>query len=406
MRPRGVIDLPPDGKATGGRMDGILADGFSTWIFGGFFLALGLCVGSFLNVCIYRLPAGKSLVWPGSHCTSCNTSIAWYDNIPVASYLILGGRCRKCGARFSARYMAVELATGLLWFGYWFAYFRTGLRGGADNIGVYLVHVSLVSALLVSAVIDYERKEIYTSVTNVALAVGLAASLVWPEVQRVGVYDRLLPDLSGWERTDALVMGLVGAAVGAGVINVTRFLGTLAFKREAMGIGDVYLMAAIGACLGWEATVLVFLVAPFLGLPYGIWQALRARKQPEEESGAEEPAPPKVCYGTFLATVAGFVLLAVAAATARPEWALAQRLMLLAGLVAFGVGFLFLRKEERMAPPEESPAAGNQSPLEDAREVPYGPFLGMAACVVMLVQDYAVAYFQPGVQALWHAVTG
>ncbi|MCX5683767.1 MAG: prepilin peptidase [Planctomycetota bacterium] len=248
-------------------MDGTLADWFSSWQFGGFFLAMGLCVGSFMNVCIYRLPTGKSLVWPGSHCTSCNTPIAWYDNIPVASYLILGGRCRKCGARFSVRYMVVELVTGLLWFGYWFAYFRTDLRAGADNIGVYLVHIGLVSALVVSGVIDYERKEIYTSVTNFALAVGLAASLVWPEVQRVGAYDRLLPDWTGWDRIDAVVLGLVGAAAGAGIINVTRFLGTLAFRREAMGIGDVYLMAAIGGCLGWEAVLLVFLVAPLRDVP-------------------------------------------------------------------------------------------------------------------------------------------
>jgi leader peptidase (prepilin peptidase)/N-methyltransferase len=387
-------------------MDGIFTDGLSTWLFGGFFLAMGLCVGSFLNVCIYRLPTGKSLVWPGSHCTSCNTPIAWYDNIPVASYFILGGRCRKCGARFSVRYMLVELVTGLLWFGYWFAYFRTDLRAGADNIGVYLVHITLVSALLVSGVIDYERKEIYTSVTNFALAAGLAGSFVWPEVQQVGAYDWLLPGLTGWDRTDAVVLGLVGAAVGAGIINITRFLGTLAFRREAMGIGDVYLMAAVGGCLGWEATVLVFLGAPFLALPYGVWQMLRARRQPQKGSD-EEPAPPKMCYGTFLLTVAGFVLLAVAAATARPQWGIAQRLMLLAGLVAFGVSFLFLRKEEeQMAPLEEAPAAENAAPVMDAHEVPYGPFLGLAAVVVMLVQDYAVTYFQPGVQALWHAVTG
>ena len=114
-----------------------------------------------------------------------------------------------------------------------------------------------------------------------------------------------------------------------------------------------------------------------------------------------------MCYGTFLATVAGFVLVAVAAATARPEWGVAQRLMLLAGLVAFGLSFLFLRKEESEAAlPDESPAAEAAAPATDAREVPYGPFLGMAACVVMLAQDYAVAYFQPGIQALWHAVAG
>jgi len=403
-------------------MDGIIAEWVSTWQVGIFLLALGLCVGSFLNVCIYRLPAGKSIVWPTSHCTSCDAPIAWYDNIPVASYLILRGRCRKCGAAFSARYMLVELATGLIWFGYWLAYFKAGawfgleqpgIRYGADHVGVYLVHVALASALVASGVIDYEWKEIYTSITNFALAVGLAAALVWPVVQGIGAYDRILPNFMGWEpndfvgsRIDAVVLGLVGAAVGAGIINMTRFLGTLAFRREAMGIGDVYLMAAIGGCLGSEAAVLVFLAAPFLGLPYGIWQVIRARKQPHQESG-EEPAPPKVCWGTFLATVVGFALLATAAATAVPEWGTTQRVMLVAGLAAFGMSFLFLRREEeQMMPFGEATETDRAAPPSDAREVPYGPFLGLAAGVVMLVQDYAVGYFEPGLHAMWNAAVG
>jgi leader peptidase (prepilin peptidase)/N-methyltransferase len=287
----------------------------STWVFGVFFGLLGLCVGSFLNVCIHRLPAGKGLVWPGSHCPVCLAPIAWYDNVPVLSYFVLRGRCRHCGSGFSIRYMLVEAATGLLFFGYWLAYFRLGVRDGADHLAVYGVHMVLASALLVSGVIDYERKEIYTSVTNTALAVGLAASFLWPEVQRVGTFDGRLPDWTGWARTDAVLVSLVGAAVGAGIIYVTRALGTLVFRKEAMGIGDVYLMAAVGACLGWEAAVLVFFAAPFLGLVYGVWHLARKR----------------------------------------------------------------------------------------GSEVPYGPFLGMAAGVVMLVQEEVVAYFRPGIEAIFFA---
>jgi leader peptidase (prepilin peptidase)/N-methyltransferase len=286
-----------------------------TWVFGVFFGLLGLCVGSFLNVCIHRLPAGKGLVWPGSHCPECLAPIAWYDNLPVLSYFILRGRCRRCGSRFSIRYMLVEAATGAVFFGYWLAYFRLGVRQGADHLAVYAVHMVLASALVVSGVIDYERKEIYTSVTNTALAVGLVASFIWPQVQRVGTYDGGLPDWTGWPRADALLLALVGAAVGAGIIYATRALGTLVFRKEAMGIGDVYLMAAVGACLGWEAAILVFFAAPFLGLVYGLWHL--ARKQ--------------------------------------------------------------------------------------GSEVPYGPFLGMAAGIVMLVQDEVVAYFRPGIEALFLA---
>ncbi|MBE3069146.1 MAG: prepilin peptidase [Planctomycetes bacterium] len=290
----------------------------SAWPFGVFVLLLGLCVGSFLNVCIHRLPVGKSLVWPPSHCTSCLKMIAWYDNVPVLSYFVLRGRCRHCGSRFSVRYMLVELATGLVFLGYWLAYFVFHVRAGADHLAVYAVHMVLASALVASGAIDLERKEIYTSVTNFALGAAVVGSFIWPQVQRVGAYDGQVPDWTGWEPADAVLLALVGAAVGAGLIWVTRALGTMAFRKEAMGVGDIYLMAAVGAALGWEAAVLVFLVAPFMGLVYGLWHL----------------------------------------------------------------------------------AARNDS------EVPYGPFLGLAAGVVMLVQDGVVAHFRPGIEGLWHLCVG
>lgn len=299
-------------------MAGNLLEMVSAWPFGVFVLLLGLCVGSFLNVCIHRLPVGKSLVWPPSHCTSCLKIIAWYDNVPVLSYFVLRGRCRHCGSRFSVRYMLVELATGLVFLGYWLAYFVFHVRAGADHLAVYVVHMVLAAALVASGVIDLERKEIYTSVTNFALGAAVVGSFIWPQVQRVGSYDGQVPDWTGWEPADAVLLALVGAAVGAGLIWVTRTLGTLAFRKEAMGVGDIYLMAAVGGALGWEAAVLVFLVAPFMGLVYGIWHL----------------------------------------------------------------------------------AARNDS------EVPYGPFLGLAAGVVMLVQDDVVAHFRPGIEALWHVCVG
>jgi len=283
------------------------------WLF-----AVGACVGSFLNVCIYRLPAGLSIVWPPSHCTKCLKPIAWYDNLPVASYLILRGRCRRCGQAFSARYLLIEVLTGLLFFGYWAVDFRWGLRSDANHVGVYAVHMVLVSALIVSAAIDFESKEIFTSVTNLALGVGVVGSAVWPEVQRVGTYDHVLPDWTGCVRVDAALLSLIGAAVGAGLILVTRMLGTWAFRKEAMGLGDASLRAAGGGVLGWAAAVIVFLAAPFLGLGYGLWQLSRKKDH----------------------------------------------------------------------------------------EVPYGPFLGAAACAVMVVQDAVVAHFRPGLEGLWDRLVG
>ncbi len=378
-----------------------------SWAFGAFLFALGLCVGSFLNVCIHRLPAGKSLVWPPSHCPTCLAPIAWYDNIPVVSYFVLGGRCRSCRTPFSPRYMVVELVTGLLLFGYWLAYFKLGVRSGAeqagaDHLGVYAVYMALAAALLVCGVIDLERKEIYTSVTHTALAVGVAGSFTWPRIQALGLPSRELPPITGWARTDAAVLALVGAAVGAGIVYLTKVVATQGFKKEAMGLGDAYLMAAVGAVLGWVGAVLVFFVAPFLALPYGIWNLLRsggaeAEKGGDakgEEDGADEAHAPEsaataVPWGALAGTLVGFILLVTAALAAnREDWSIGPRGMLAAALVAFGVGFhLAVREEDR------SVETGMEPPRAPAsHEVPYGPFLGLAAGVVMLVQDVILGY--------------
>jgi leader peptidase (prepilin peptidase) / N-methyltransferase len=393
---------------------------FSTWPFGLFILGVGLCIGSFLNVCIYRIPAGKSIVTPGSHCMSCGTPIAWYDNVPVLSYFILGGKCRNCSAGYSSRYMLVELVTGLVWFGYWMAYFKMGVRGGADQPddlplfmpGVYLVYITLASTLLVSGIIDYDRKEIYTSITNLALGVGVVGSALWPDVQRLGAFGHTLTPRTGWEPTDAMVMSMVGAAVGSGMIHMTRYLGTLAFRKEAMGSGDAYLMATIGAVVGWEGAILVFFIAPFIGLPFGLWQILRYKK-PAEAAGQkgkaagreDEPMPaPQLPAGAFWATVVGFVLLVASSLLARPDWDVGARLALVGGLLAMTLAMYFVSCEEPLPGEEGGPSA---APLpDDSHEMPYGPSLGMAAGIVMLVQDKLTAWFGPGLQEMWRTATG
>jgi leader peptidase (prepilin peptidase)/N-methyltransferase len=373
-----------------------------SWAFGVFLFALGLCLGSFLNVCIHRLPAGKSLVWPGSHCPKCVAPIAWYDNLPVISYFVLGGRCRTCGAAFSARYMAVELVTGLLLFGYWIAYFKLGVRGGADHPGVYGVHMVLVAALLVCAVIDLERKEIYTSVTQTALVIGIVGSFLWPRVQELGFPSRELPAVTGWwTRTDAAALALVGAAVGAGIVYVTKVVATRAFKKEAMGLGDVYLMAAVGAVLGWVGAVLVFFTAPFLALPYGVWNLLRYggsedEAEAEDEVEEESAAVPDVPWGALAGTLVGFTLLATAGlAGIRSGWSLGPRVMVGLGLAAFAVGFRLAVQEE-----DRSVETGTEPPRAPAsHEVPYGPFLGLSAALMMLVQDVILSRLGLGAAA-------
>ena len=459
-------------------MPEILGEWVTSWPCGAFLFLLGLCVGSFLNVCIHRLPTGLSIVRPASHCMACQAPIAWYDNIPVASYFVLGGRCRRCGEPFSARYMVVELATGLIFAGYWAAYFKTGLRPEAAHGGVYAVHMVLAAALLVSGVIDLERKEIYTSVTNFALVVAVAGSFLWPEVQKAGAYDHALAPWVDWERADAALRALVGAAVGAGLIVLVRAGGTAAFGREAMGIGDAYLMAAVGAALGWEATVLVFFIAPFVALAYVFAAAVgRAASGQAEGKKSAAPAGRKTPIAPVVGMVLGFAALLTAAAgtyrhwaipvmpilavslvlflasywlwrrqgpaeaeaeadeapAARPTvawlpvagtavalaglaavgvatgagWMAGARVLLAASLALAGLGFWLTSREEGQSA-GEGEAAGPQAEDPSGREVPYGPFLGLAAGLVMLFEEAIVGHFRPGVEGalrlVWDAV--
>jgi len=371
----------------------------TAWPFGVFLFLAGLCIGSFLNVCIHRLPTGKSLLWPGSHCPACLAPIAWYDNVPIASYFVLGGRCRRCGSRISPRYLAVELATGLIFFGYWAAYFQTDLRPEAAHGGVYLVHMVLAAALVVSGAIDLERKEIYTSVTNFAVGAAVVGSFLWPEVQKAGAYDGALPAWVGWDRADAALLALVGASVGGGLVYLTRAGGTRLFGREAMGIGDVYLMAAIGAALGWEATILVFFLAPFVALAYVFAAgAVRAAgRRAAREAGApastagEADGPrvrPKAPLAALVLTVLAFGALFVATASFYFGWTIKPTTVLMLSLALFLVSFWLWR---RRAEAEEAKAQEPSAPIA-LPKVAGLPLLAMlAAMAALLVVPAATA---------------
>lgn len=255
---------------------------------------LGACVGSFLNVCIYRLPAGLSIIWPPSHCFKCLKRVAWYDNLPIISYFILRGKCRRCGATFSPQYAIVEFSVALLFVIFYQAYFMIGVRGPEmAHWGVYFVHMALVAALLVSSMIDLKYKEIYTVVTNSGMVLGVIFAAVFPQLMAQSVGPRPF----GIERLDAALVALVGLVVGAGVIWLTAILGKLAFRREAMGFGDVLLMGMIGAVLGWEAAIITFFVAPFFGLTFGLIQLAR-------HGDREVPYGPFLSLGAMTAMLA------------------------------------------------------------------------------------------------------
>lgn len=199
-------------------------------------LAFGLVIGSFLNVCIYRLPIGKSIVFPPSACMSCGAAIKPWHNIPVISWLMLGGHCHNCRAKISAQYPLVEALNGLL---YVAALYRFGITLHA--LGAMLI----LSVLVVVTFIDLEHRIIPNAITLPGILVGLVAG----------------PMLMGTDVTDSVV----GVLVGGGLLLLVGEVGRVVLGKEGMGLGDVKLMAMVGAFLGWKAA----LVSIFLGALFG-----------------------------------------------------------------------------------------------------------------------------------------
>ena len=203
--------------------------------------ALGAVVGSFLNVCIHRLPRSESVVRPGSHCPACGGPIAPYDNVPILSYLLLRGRCRACQARISPRYFLIELANGV---GYSVILWRFGFGWPA---AVYAV---LFSALLVITVIDLDHQIIPDAITLPGIGLGvLCAATVLPV---------------------SLADSIFGGLVGGGILWVLAWASPYLFGKEGMGGGDIKLLAMIGVFLGWKPALLTVMVGALVGSVVGI----------------------------------------------------------------------------------------------------------------------------------------
>ncbi len=244
-------------------------------LFLGTALVMGLLIGSFLNVVIYRLPRDESIVHPSSHCPGCRTPVVWYDNVPVLSYLWLRGRCRSCGTPISLRYPAIELLTGLL-------FLVVALRFGLTPMT--LIGCVFAAALVATAMIDFDHQIIPDEISLGGLAVAL-------------VLVPLLAWLSGAPAFDALVHSLVGALVGGGTLWIVGFgharLSVAMGRRfphwpgegeeaprpgsldywtwfPGVGFGDVKLLAMIGAVLGPFGVIETIVIASFAGLVFGL----------------------------------------------------------------------------------------------------------------------------------------
>ena len=267
--------------------------------------AIGAVVGSFLNVCIYRIPWEKSVIWPASHCPRCWKPIAPQDNVPVLSWLALRGECRNCGEAIAARYPLVETLVGLLFAGVYLADVSFGVQIPWGPLPAWIplrviYHLVFVALLVTATFIDYDYYIIPDQITVTGVIVGLGLGTLFPEIR-----PEPSQAVSYWA---GLKTGLIGLAVGAGLTQTVRVLGSIVFRKEAMGFGDVTLMAMIGSFLGWQAAVLTFFIAPFFGLGHALWKLVKLlgkvlSRRPYSSADRELP------FGPYLSMAALFLLL-------------------------------------------------------------------------------------------------
>ncbi len=285
------------------------------WIWWG---GMGLFVGSFLNVAIHRLPRpGMTVSKPRrSQCPSCARGLTWKENVPLLSWLVQGGRCRGCGWRIPWRYPLVELLTALLWF-------LAAWMSPAGDWPLVLARVVVLSGLVVATFVDFEHFEIPDEVSIGGMVLAPLASLLVPELHRATSLSRLLGQGGEVDRWSALVGSLVGVAIGGGVLLGIGWLGKLLFRREAMGLGDVKLLAAAGGFVGpggaLAALVLgsvvasvagVLNVARFYCLSRGRVSRRGARKSVGRSLASARIAGRYLPFGPYLALGIGIVLLA------------------------------------------------------------------------------------------------
>jgi len=236
---------------------------------------VGACLGSFINVVAYRLPREESLVFPGSRCPSCGRPIAPYDNIPILSWLLLRGRCRRCGKPISARYPLVELLMASVSLAVWLRW--PGRPGWA------VTAILAVGDLLALSLIDWDTGFIPDALSLPLIAAGLLCAPINPILAR-----------ASWYRSVAA--SALGAAVGFLICWGTAELGKRVFGKEAMGWGDVILLAGVGAWTGGTGAYDCLLVGSLLGTVYGVGRVLKG------ELSMADPVP----FGPFLAAGAVF----------------------------------------------------------------------------------------------------
>jgi leader peptidase (prepilin peptidase) / N-methyltransferase len=250
------------------------------------FFVLGAIVGSFLNVCIVRIPRDESIVRPGSKCPGCGTHIRFYDNIPIVSYLILRGKCRKCGQRISIRYAAVELLTAVLFAAlFW-------LFGPSFELAVALVFTCL---LIVISFIDLE----FLIIPDILSIGGIVLGLVLSFVRTPPFFDQSLSIAFG--SLPGFLQSLLGIVIGGGILYAIAKLYEIVRKAEGMGGGDIKLLAMIGAFCGITGVVFALVAGSIIGSVVGIPVMLIKGK----DAKYAIPFGPFLSLGALLYTMVG-----------------------------------------------------------------------------------------------------
>ena len=240
---------------------------------------VGACVGSFLNVCILRIPLGQSVVRPGSRCAACGLELPGFLNLPIVGYFILRGRARCCGAHLDPRYPMVELGTAMAFTALWELY----------PPPLFLVYAFLTAGLVIASGIDLDYLVIPDSLTVGGVVAGISLSYFLPQLHNCQ------------NPTDAMIQSVLGASAGGGILWITARTASWLLQKEAMGIGDAKLLAALGAFLGWTSLPFILVISSFAGTTVGV-AVIKSRKR---KLGVKIPYGPYLALAAFLWLILG-----------------------------------------------------------------------------------------------------
>lgn len=257
-------------------------DPFIRGVFEAFAFALGACIASFLNVVIWRVPRGESVCSPPSHCPKCGSPIPWWCNLPIVSWIVLRGRCRSCREGISFRYPLVEFIGGVLFLA---AFWRYGYFAPLAWVWIAL--------MIVGSFIDFDHMLLPDFVTVGGMIYGAIVSVAFWAVKAFTPYH--FHNFAAQNFEIPVLHSILGLLLGFGLLWIVRFFGTIAFKREAMGLGDVFLMGAVGAIFGPVAVVATLILSALYGSIIGT--AMIALNKTRLGKYTSIPFGPYICLG-------------------------------------------------------------------------------------------------------------